>query len=41
MAGGTPEHHMDRVGDRLGDRFDPAVLAVEEFEVIFGSSARW
>jgi hypothetical protein len=35
MAGGTSEYHMDRVEHRLGDRSDPAVLAVQEFEVIF------
>jgi hypothetical protein len=30
MASGSPEHHMDRLGRRLGDRFCNPVLAAEE-----------
>jgi hypothetical protein len=26
MAGGSPDHHLDRVGHRLGDRFGSAAL---------------
>jgi hypothetical protein len=37
MASGSPEHHMDRLGLRLGDRFCNFVLAAEER---LGSSSR-
>jgi hypothetical protein len=30
MASGSPEHHMDRLGRRLGDRICNSVLAAEE-----------
>ena len=30
MAGSPPEHHMDRLGHRLGYRSDNHVLAPEE-----------
>jgi predicted RNA-binding Zn-ribbon protein involved in translation (DUF1610 family) len=30
MASGSPEHHMDRLGHRLGDRSCNFVLAAEE-----------
>jgi hypothetical protein len=31
MASGSPEHHMDRLGFRLGDRSCNFVLAAEEW----------
>jgi hypothetical protein len=30
MASGSPEHHMDRLGHRLGDRTRNPILAPEE-----------
>jgi hypothetical protein len=30
MASGPPDHHMDRLGYRLGDRSGDLVLAAEE-----------
>jgi hypothetical protein len=38
MASDSPEHHMDRLGYRLGDRSDSSVLAAEER---IENSRRW
>jgi hypothetical protein len=33
MAGGSPEHHVDRMGHRLDDRSVAVVLAFENFGI--------
>ena len=40
MASGSSEHHMDRLGRHLGDRFCSSFLAPEEWIALLPRGAR-